>query len=348
MILYFISVILLLIVNLDVCTSSKSCSPNCFASVYSLSNNAAKSECTSRADCLVKATFRVIQRGAFDEAINLTVIAYGINTDTDRSVAFALHNSNERIEYWCQSPRNGKPQAKVVQGSNSTFLEGNAQNISNALVCHWTFGKDDYIWPTHANYSKINLLNNLDYQISLVSDDVTKTVAWDLSKLPIYRMNFLRCCYKPHGGSDYLFLSNQTSQNTNFYLQAFPPVPKSMTVTLTNPNGGEFSVTCNSSNTFNASVKVDSQWEPIRDLRYYEIVKRDAPFPDFRCFWSQPVVLAESSGSLDTRDAKYNLEISSDNKPTYSESTVALNGASHSLFANLALILFSILFYLIL
>uniref|UniRef100_T1KVH4 Uncharacterized protein n=2 Tax=Tetranychus urticae TaxID=32264 RepID=T1KVH4_TETUR len=334
-------------INPSDCLASKSCSPSCFTSVFSLANDTRKSECASRVNCLAQATFHVIQRGSFEEEVNITVVGYGLKHGVERTIAFTLNNTHEQIEYLCQMTGQGKLQAMVIQGSKSNFPTNEVRNVSGALICQWTFGKDDYKWPTHANYSKINLLEARNYQISLRSDNVTKVVARDLSKLPIYRMNFLRCCYKPHGGLNYLFISNQTTHDTNFYLQAFPPIPKTMQVNLVNPKGGEFRIICNSSNAFNASVKVGSRWAPMRDLRFYEIVKREAPFPDFRCVWSQPLKLVESSGSIDTRNGRYNLEIMSDGKSTYREPTIGLHGASHSLFASFTLILISVLFHLL-
>ncbi|XP_074594048.1 uncharacterized protein LOC141849565 [Brevipalpus obovatus] len=322
------------------------CPRDCFSHIYSLSNDPGVS-CTHREHCLMRSRITVIQQGSMDEMLNITLVGYGLHAFDDRTLAIRFESDLNTIEYGCSAPRYGRPKITITQGDGYPYHIGNIFNSTGKLYCNWVFSKDSVFWPKRRNGSLVDFINERNWRISLVSNNHSKVVAWDLSRFPLFKMNFLRCCYPHHGSHNYLVITNQTASSTNFYVQAFQPIPQTMTIRFENLRGHMFMIVCGR-NFFNATVSIGGQYSPIRDILYAEPYRIEEPFHDFRCSWSQPIILNERAGSLDTSNGQFNLEISADNRPPYREPLIDLRGGSITMTVSLVSLMLPLLMFYVL
>lgn len=326
-----------LIVCFDFCVAKK-CASECYTKTYTLANDYGP-DCDHRDKCIVKAIITVIQQSSMDEKLNITLVGLKFKFNEERTMAIRFQSDTDMIvEYGCSvSQKTGKAKAFIIQGGNKTLYVGNVYYSPNRFSCHWILSKESLSWP-RANKAAINLINEVNYRISLHNNNASRVVAWDMTKFPLYKMNFLRCCYRSYGGPHYLLITNQSNTVTNIYVQAFSPIPSYLTIKFRNTKGYLLTIVCGQS-FFNATMKISSKTSTVRDILYAEPNRIDHPIPDFRCSWSQPVIITERAGTFDTRDGQFSLEILSDMRPPYREPVIYLRGFAASTENSLFLII---------
>lgn len=324
----------------------RTCPKECSSVTYTLASDYSP-DCDHRENCIMKAKISVIQQGSMDEKLNLTLIGLNYRYSEDRVLTIRFESDYDAIEYSCSVYQySGKTKASIIQGNKQAYYVGNVFNSSTKLFCNWILSKESFQWPRLANGSAANFINERNFRISLINNNISKVVAWDLSRFPLYKMKFLRCCYRVYGGPHYLLLTNQTNSVTNIYVQAFSPIPSFLTVKFRNNKGYSLTVNCGSS-AFNASMKIGSKTSLVRDILYAEPYRAETPLADFRCSWSQPVIITERAGTFDTRDGQYSLEILSDMRPPYREPVIYLNSISRTIQVSSIIVLFSLIISLV-
>uniref|UniRef100_T1K5C0 CUB domain-containing protein n=1 Tax=Tetranychus urticae TaxID=32264 RepID=T1K5C0_TETUR len=330
-----ISFFVFLVLLIDITQSHNNCNDGCLTKTYCLSADGSD-VCSN--NNLVQVKFSVNELLQYKDYLNITLIGSQIEPADTRTISLQFYTNTPVVTYSCTKSSLGSTSASIVQNGN-TYTIGSSYYFENSLLCSWIMSKDDLSWPTY-NGRKIDLITDSSYKLVLNSDSLNHLIARDTSQLPIYQMQFLKCCNQIHGTQDYQLIVKQADYSTTFYLyEVDSTAVNNVAVSLSSSDNRSLTINCNLGyNSITGTLRTDSNTESISGQLYSKYVD------NYRCAWSQPFTIKSSYKPFETKNRVFDLKIVADNIVVYTESDVSLKGLASSVTANSILTMITVLF----
>uniref|UniRef100_T1KVQ6 Uncharacterized protein n=1 Tax=Tetranychus urticae TaxID=32264 RepID=T1KVQ6_TETUR len=285
---------------------------------------------------LVTAKFTVIQKNDPNEYIQLTLTGYSIEPKATKTIAIDLQDpSGLATAYSCYKPSSGSTSCKVVKDAVE-HVTGTSSYSNDVLSCTWVFNADDDIWPT-IHKKPVDLINDNSLAIVLKYGEKKVTVAEDTSELPIYKVKFLKCCYKVHGNENFVLTFKQ-SDHVEYFLQVTKDTapPSQASVILIDPSGIEIMFTCyfGEDGYLSANILAHGNGTSSVSKQLYR-----QQLGESRCTWASPLAFTSETGVINTTNTKFDLQVLTDDTVVYSEEGVYLGNNASSLRINFTIIM---------
>lgn len=321
-------------------SAKNSCTENCMSKTYCIS--AEDSENCSRNN-LLTAKFTVVQKSSPNEYLQLTLTGYHIEPKETKTISVSLKDqSGLATSYSCTKTNSESTSCKVTTGAED-HVAGTSSYSNDVLSCSWVFNYEDDIWPKIHN-KPVDLINDDSLSIVLNYGPRKVTVAQDTSELPIYKVNFLKCCNKVHGNDDYALTFKQTD-HVDYFLQftSIKNPPNSASIVLRDPNGVEVMFECYFDSGYlkaNILTASGNSSASVSEQLY------DQHLTENRCSWSSPLVISSEPGEINTTNTLFDLEVVADNAVVYAEKGVSLGSNASSLKISFTIIITLVMTFL--
>lgn len=297
--------------------SKNNCNDQCQTKSLSLSKDGLIG--CSGANCLMEASFRSsLINGQI--VFNINLIGYDYASLKVPSYTIVLSGSTYLTRYSCLLGTYGADSSSAtVTNGGRPYTNGSSQVRGGNLYCSWYMTFTDDIWP-RADGVRTQLFSDSDSKISFTVDGKTFALASDISTLPIYHLQSLKCCHKVHGNDKYSLIVNQNDEKTEFFIQGFDLDTNIISVELDDSNGKKLVFDCYFGDyDLKGYLKTDTNLDDISSQ-----ISSDVNGKIAKCFWSIPILIRESFSTYDTKNGVYDLKISSDGEIAYTESNLSL------------------------
>uniref|UniRef100_T1K433 Uncharacterized protein n=1 Tax=Tetranychus urticae TaxID=32264 RepID=T1K433_TETUR len=227
--------------------------------------------------------------------------------------------------YSCERNSSGAT-GSYYTNSFSQFSTGSSLYRDNTLYCFWTMSRTFSSWPKRSDGSPLDLEIDSDHEIRLylADDDLRFLVAENTKDLPIYQLNFLKCCNTVYGNDKVQLFVRQSDNANEFTLQlvnisSFNPFV--VGVFLTAPDTSELS-----SYWFvqNPVLSVDLKRKYVRLLPINSQLLYKYSWSSGVFTWAIPIVIKGFAEDYDTRNRIYDLKITIDGPSEYTKSGITL------------------------
>uniref|UniRef100_T1JSX8 Uncharacterized protein n=1 Tax=Tetranychus urticae TaxID=32264 RepID=T1JSX8_TETUR len=282
---------------------------------------------------LVTAQFKVIPVFGEYDYLQLTLKGYNLRSDEEKTIKVSIEKSAILPSvYTCYKSPLGSTYARFDREPVS-LITGSSYYTESILSCSWTFNIDDPVWPSY-----LDLITYTTESITLYNDSRKVIVAQDTSQLPIYHAQYLKCCNKVHGDDNFLLTFDQNENQIRYRLYYWQYHGKKVTLILTRRDGIKLQFECDTrvdGHIINGTERVSIAQQLIQpEVIYSEI-----------CSWATPLVLGNSSTSIDASTTVFDLQVQFDSTTVYTVKGVTLTNSSHLVKLSFFLMAFSVMFH---
>uniref|UniRef100_T1KP69 Uncharacterized protein n=1 Tax=Tetranychus urticae TaxID=32264 RepID=T1KP69_TETUR len=194
-------------------------------------------------------------------------------------------------------------------------ITGSSSYKDGVLSCTWTLNFNGNIWPKGAD-----MIKDIEQSITLYHDSKKVIVAQDISQLPIYHAQYLKCCNKVHGNERFLLSFDKTEKQIRYRLYYWKYSDNDMTVTLTRKDGSKLQFECFLKQDVRGYISNGNEQIAV-DQQITQSTVNNAEM----CSWATPLVLGNSRISIDASTSDFDLQVFAGSIPVYNEQDVTLN-----------------------
>uniref|UniRef100_T1KAS2 CUB domain-containing protein n=1 Tax=Tetranychus urticae TaxID=32264 RepID=T1KAS2_TETUR len=314
--------------------STVGCDP-CYSKVFKLSYG-------STHNLLVEAHINVIEHEEiFKNHLNITLIGHNVEERVFRKISLKLQKKDQFFTYSCSKSTHGATEAIIAENYNLRS-GGSSIYLPDKLICWWIL--DNYYWP-FMNNKPMDLVNECDYQIFLISDQTSALVANNGEDVPICGMKYTKCVgNQNYGNNNYSLIIKPNDNTISFYLQVrIADTPKVTEVKLTSSDGTRISIICNHTQ-YNVSGYISDNFGspsiPLSQLDYSRVT-------NIECGWILPQSITYSNKFYEIAKIKGELSIIADGSTVYQENHFKLTNFTTKKSTNLLIIILPIVLILI-
>uniref|UniRef100_T1K6Z4 Uncharacterized protein n=1 Tax=Tetranychus urticae TaxID=32264 RepID=T1K6Z4_TETUR len=290
--------------------AKNSCNDECSTKKYCISSDGS-GVCSN--NNLATAKFAVVPDFGTYDYLQLTLTGYNVTSDAEKTITLSFDRFGSPINrYTCYKSSNGSFGARFDRSSLS-LTTGSSYYKDGVLNCTWTFNRYDLIWPMGVDLFK----DDITQSISLYHDSQKVLVAPNITQLPIYHAQYLKCCNKVHGNGAFSLTFDQTDKQIRYRLYNWEYI-KEMTITLTRQDGIGLK--------FVVHLYENVIYAYIINVYTYKNDQLMKPFvyAGKMCSWTTPLILGDTQISFDASTSVFDLQVEVNDVIVYDEKGVEL------------------------
>uniref|UniRef100_T1K434 Uncharacterized protein n=1 Tax=Tetranychus urticae TaxID=32264 RepID=T1K434_TETUR len=293
----------------DSCQAKDTCNGSCLTKTYNYQD-------------LASVTFTSQQTDGINY-FSIILTGYNIREGEYQKVAVAIDGNPGANVYSCERNSSGYI-ASYYARSFDQHTAGSSLYRDNTLYCFWTMCRSSYSWPKRSDGSSLDLEIDFDHKIFLADDDTSYLVTKNTNDLPIYQMNFLKCCHAVYGNDEVQLFVRQTDNANEFTLQ-LANISSSMAnfafLELKASDESELTFTWIVQNAM-LFVTLKLKYIGLTPINFQVLYKHSWSGGIFT--WAIPIVIKGFSEDYDTRERVYDLKITLDDDSVYKKSGITL------------------------
>uniref|UniRef100_T1KP80 CUB domain-containing protein n=1 Tax=Tetranychus urticae TaxID=32264 RepID=T1KP80_TETUR len=309
--MYFSFLFVLFFINLQV-EANNSCNDECLTKTYCISSDGSGVCSTNN---LVTASFQVIPVFGKYDSLQLTLQGYNVTVHDEATIKVRINPHRSRpYVYICHKSSDGQTDARL---DLLTYMPitGSSSYKDGVLSCTWTLNIKGDNWPKGAD-----VIKDSKQAITLYHNSKKVIVAQDISQLPIYHAQYLKCCNKVHGNERFLLSFDKTEKQIRYRFYYWKYSGNDMTVTLTRKDGIKLQFECFLNYDVRGFISNGNEQIAV-DQQITQSTVNNAEI----CSWATPLVLGDSRISLDASTNVFDLQVYLGSILVYNEQDVTLN-----------------------